>query len=92
MNFKKNKPKQVIKPVHLNFIRLRYNLNLSQGEYAAKLSITRALVGAIESGRCQPRIEVISKSLEIANIPKQDLHDFVFDYDYKIPTSETKIL
>lgn len=77
--------KNKIKPVHLNFIRVRHKLDITQAEYAAKLSISTPLVGAIESGRCQPRIEVISKSLELGNIPKQDLHDFVFDFNYVIP-------
>lgn len=77
--------KQKIKPVHLNFIRVRHMLNITQTEYASRLSISAPLVGAIESGRCQPRIEVISKSLELGNIPKEDLHDFVFDFNYVIP-------
>jgi hypothetical protein len=74
-----------IKPVHLNFIRLRHELNITQAEYGDRLSISKPLVGAIESGRCDPRIETISKALEIGNIPKQDLHDFVFDFNYVIP-------
>jgi transcriptional regulator with XRE-family HTH domain len=74
-----------IKPVHLNLIRLRHKLDFTQTEYGERLSISKNLVGAIESGRCQPRIETISKALEIGNIPKQDLHDFVFDFNYEIP-------
>lgn len=77
--------KQKIKPVHLNFIRVRHKLDITQAQYAERLFISTPLVGAIESGRCQPRIEVISKSLELGNIPKQDLHDFVFDFNYVIP-------
>ncbi len=76
--------KQKIKPVHFNFIRVRHKLKITQAEYGDKLSISKPLVGAIEYGRCQPRIEIISKSLELGNIPKQDFYDFVFDFDYVI--------
>jgi DNA-binding XRE family transcriptional regulator len=57
--------KQKIKPVHLNFIRLRHKLNISQAEYGDKLSISKNLVVAIESGRYQPRIEIIYESFKL---------------------------
>jgi hypothetical protein len=43
------------------------------------------MLGAIESRRCKPSIEIISNSLELGSIPKQDMYDFVFDFDYVIP-------
>ena len=76
---------QRIKPVHLNLIRLRHMLDITQAEFAFRLNVGKPLVGAIESGRSQPRIELIAKSLELASIPKEDLHDFVFDYNYVLP-------
>jgi len=72
--------KQKIKPVHLNFIILRHKLNISQAEYGDKLSISKNLVAAIESGRYQPRIEIKYKSFKLGNISKQDLYVFVFDF------------
>lgn len=76
---------QKIKPVHLNLIRLRHMLDITQEEFALKLDIGKSLLGAIECGRSQPRIELIAKSLELASIPKEHLHDFVFDYNYVLP-------
>lgn len=80
----KQRQKQQIKPVHLNFIRVRHRLDITQIKYVSRLAISVPLVGAIESGRCQPRIEVISRSLELGNIPKEDLHDFIYNFNYTL--------
>jgi len=76
---------QKIKPVHLNLVKLRHMLDITQEEFAIRLAVGKSLLGAIECGRSQPRIELIAKSLEVASIPKEHLHDFVFDYNYVLP-------
>lgn len=70
--------------INVNFMKVRYNLGVTQDVFGKSLNITRHVTQAYESGRCQPNLDTIKELFKIANIPKEDLYDFVFDCNYVI--------
>ena len=48
--------------------QLRKKLNLTQDQFAQKLSIKRSLVGAYEEGRAEPRLELLHRMASLGGI------------------------
>ena len=73
------------RPINVNFMKVRYKLGVSQDTCGKALYISRHVTQAYESGRCQPNLATIKELFKMANIPKEELYDFIFDFNYVIP-------
>lgn len=68
--------------INNNLKELRKELGISQAVFADKLGITRSSLGAYEENRAQPPLLVITKAMELCQIPPEDMYDLIFDPQY----------
>lgn len=61
---------------------LRKELGFTQEKYSKMLGIKRCTLASYEESRALPPINLIPKIMETANIPMEDMYDFLFDAGY----------
>jgi DNA-binding XRE family transcriptional regulator len=55
---------------------------MTQEEYGKLLGIKRCTVGAYEENRAKVPVDLIPKVMDVAELPMEDMYDFVFDNKY----------
>lgn len=68
--------------VNQNLKEIRRELGVSQDTFAEMLGIKRSALGSYEENRAQAPLPVIAKAMDIADIPAEDMYDFIFDPAY----------
>jgi DNA-binding XRE family transcriptional regulator len=68
--------------INQRFKEVRRELGYSQEEYGKVLGIKRCTVGAYEEYRAVVPIDYVPKIMELANLPMEDMYDFLFDTNY----------
>ena len=68
--------------INKRFKEVRKELSLTQEEYGKVLNIKRSSVGAYEEFRAIVPLDLVPKVMEIANLPMEDMYDFLFDAGY----------
>lgn len=69
------------KPFHYNLRQLRKRAGLTQGTLAEKLNLKRAVIGAYEEGRAEPKIENLIKIASFFNKTVDELVGSIIDLD-----------
>lgn len=70
--------------VNKRFKEIRKELGYTQNEYAEILGIKRCSVGAYEENRAMIPIELLPKLLELGDVKKENLYDFIFNEKYDL--------
>jgi DNA-binding XRE family transcriptional regulator len=68
--------------VNERFREIRKELGYSQEEYGRLLGIKRSSVGAYEEFRALVPIDIVPKIMDLAQLPMEDMYDFLFDAGY----------
>jgi DNA-binding XRE family transcriptional regulator len=63
---------------------IRKELGYNQDEYSQLLGVKRCTLGAYEENRAQIPLYLIPKIMELGNVSKKDMYDFIFNEDFKI--------
>lgn len=63
---------------------IRKEIGLTQEEYAKCFGVRRCTIGAYEEGRACIPISFIPKIMELGNIPKEKMYDFIFNENFKM--------
>lgn len=72
-----------MKLINKRFKEIRKELGYTQEEFANILGIKRCSVGAYDESRALVPINLMPMIMELGNIPKEDMYDFLFEEDYK---------
>lgn len=70
--------------VNKRFREIRKELGYTQTEYAEILGIKRCSVGAYEENRAMIPIELFPKLMELGDVKKENLYDFIFNEKYDL--------
>lgn len=70
--------------INQRFREIRQELGYTQEEYGKVLGIKRCTVGAYEEYRALVPIDLVPKIMELANLPMEDMYDFLFDASYDL--------
>jgi DNA-binding XRE family transcriptional regulator len=70
--------------VNQRFKEIRLELGYTQEEYGKVLGIKRSSVGAYEEFRALVPLDIIPKVMDLAQLPMEDMYDFLFDAGYKM--------
>lgn len=65
------------------FKEIRKELGYTQEQYADFFGIKRCNVGSYDEGRATIPLNLIPKLMELGDIPKEDMYDFIFDENYE---------
>lgn len=76
------------KPFHFNLKQLRKRSGLTQGTLADKLGLKRAVIGAYEEGRAEPKIENLIKIANFFNRTVDEIVGSIIDLDNPIPKQD----
>ena len=68
--------------INQRFKEVRKEACLTQEEYGKALGIKRCSVGAYEENRAMVPVDLVPKIMELANLPMEDMYDFLFDAGY----------
>ena len=68
--------------INQRFKEIRKNLCMTQEEYAKVFNIKRCTVGAYEEFRALVPLDLVPKLMELAELPMEDMYDFLFDASY----------
>lgn len=68
--------------INQRFKEVRQELGYTQEEYGKLLGIKRCTVGAYEEYRAMVPVDYIPKIMELADLPMEDMYDFLFDASY----------
>lgn len=68
--------------INQRFKEVRKNACMTQEEYGQALGIKRSSVGAYEEYRAMVPLDLVPKMMELAELPMEDMYDFLFDASY----------
>lgn len=76
--------------INQRFKEVRKEMCLTQKEYGQVLGIKRCSVGAYEENRAMVPVDLVPKIMELAELPMEDMYDFLFDAGYTFTDEDNK--
>lgn len=70
--------------INQRFREVRQELGYTQEEFGKLLDIKRSSVGAYEEFRALVPLDLIPKVMDLAQLPMEDMYDFLFDSGYDL--------